>query len=1481
VVFPGFTFSTQFEYTVTVAVTVPDPTAGATGFVTGTDSIIVTVKPSALRLLINGGRLWHTTVFKPLTIDATESFDPDKTSQALRWQFDCRPLHAVWWLPCELPVQPVLEAEVSGNLSLPSGFVTPGTYEFIITLFANPDDGRSTTSNVTLIVVTTPTLDLSIAALSTHKVNPNIRLVLAGSLPGLAASHRHRAQWMWTVVAGDLNLATSTASAITNPELVVKPDVLTSGQTMRMRLQATLDGVSGLAEVEFLINGPPTSGTCSVNPTVGKATFTDFELACVDWVDDTSDLPFSYDFAIIEVGTLAEKPLGKRSPVNFVISVLPEGPDVTGEVVLQASVLDILESRSIVRMVTIVTGESPLNAQKTGYLPQVASKIANARASTNADVSLQIASAVAASIHKHEPGVTVGPTVKQELVDTLSEVVGASGASQQRLTGAMLALSETMAVPSSHVNGLPDANIAETALVVIEDAITISSNIGTNQQMAEATLSAMTSVLADGAHATRIIAAQQRAGAVRSVSALGPQLSVAASTFKVVVDRIVASITALGRNILSSQVPGAAPIQMGTDIRVTLLQNTPLMLEGLLIPVTSLFNFSLPIEAMKVTGDQAGAVNVQGIALAATVDPYRPISTRQMALTSSVVVDDALTGVAVANPSLSRPVLVHLIRDTAPLPLLDGVSERLERCVFLDHSTGVWSTTGLLVDNVSGDGSSMQCSSYHLSDFTALAGNVPTEIDVPLPPGPVTEEGRLLPLRTLPVVIVVILTIAYVVGIFLGRLRDKRDVIAFRDHPDKFFNAKILGRVTLHAATDPNPLSRVVRTIATRHTLLRALYVMPYHALTTPQILSAASVFFISIMFFNAALYGHHQSNTGAIIIGIYGAIIALPAPFLFTLLFKALAQRYRVRPKGAGSNKAGAYKYRNLPGRGTAYGASVAETKDVRPITLRMAKDFDPTEFKSPKALISPRELVGGVEEDVLLREARTSMPGGLDGATTAAAAAAAAAVGAKGRKRRPMPTAAARQLAAMGLGDVVENRDVEPVGGKREVEEGAGRWTAEEQLHAAMQALKAGSYWRQRTQSMRNSSGTIGMRRGVRDANMAVELVASPFVERERRLPYARGWMAYGLTLSYAAVALYFALRYALHFESEMAWGWLGACVTSSVLFVGFLEPLRVVMAEFWPDVVVKVTGRDLLQERRERLYERAEAAERNRRRELPANRARPPPAPAPAPTKPSAMEMPPGRQYRTPELREARLAAKEAEAAAAADIAVDWVAQIPVLDPGGLPGMLESPPGQADDSALSDLLRPWHETSNTPLAPRARLPPLPADAVTPLPPLPAFSEEDLTGTMSRDDRSSSGSDAADDTAAEISAAVAAVGGEWRPLTGVSAGGLSGVDPDVDNDEVARALELAIQGGGELDIESEGLDTTTRGAGLTSGSESEGSASVSSEGDEEQAGDTTAEDYRQYLQSLVDESFGGDEGVGFAIAVWDKENSEWKTGE
>lgn len=177
------------------------------------------------------------------------------------------------------------------NLTIPTAYLAarwvPATYNF--TLNVSKADGRSSTASalVTMDESNPPGLEIDPIDAKYNNVAETY-LPLYGET---ACASGTLASYTWTIVSpagADASslFAASTATAST----VIALGQLTSGATYSFRLTGVNGrGGTGYAQVDVVVNTPPSSGALVVTPVVGEALVTSFTGLMQNWVDD--DLP--------------------------------------------------------------------------------------------------------------------------------------------------------------------------------------------------------------------------------------------------------------------------------------------------------------------------------------------------------------------------------------------------------------------------------------------------------------------------------------------------------------------------------------------------------------------------------------------------------------------------------------------------------------------------------------------------------------------------------------------------------------------------------------------------------------------------------------------------------------------------------------------------------------------------------------------------------------------------------------------------------------------------------------------------------------------------------------------------------------------------------------------------------------------------------------------------------------------------------------
>jgi len=224
----------------------------------------------------------------------------------------------------------------SFSINIPAGTLLPGTYQFTVTARKEPLAGPegplnrvvSISKRVTVLappsgpatatgsVPVKPIVALE--PLGRNVVNASDKLVLRGNItvsyPNPAWTPAEKStyfterfsniDWMWEVMEGVLDVSDFPDTVTTDfksPILAVAPDKLAAGEKYKLRLTATdrESTLVGQDSVEFVVNGAPTSGTCSVDKTTGVAAQDKFSFLCSGWEDEQQE-GLRYDIKYVD-----------------------------------------------------------------------------------------------------------------------------------------------------------------------------------------------------------------------------------------------------------------------------------------------------------------------------------------------------------------------------------------------------------------------------------------------------------------------------------------------------------------------------------------------------------------------------------------------------------------------------------------------------------------------------------------------------------------------------------------------------------------------------------------------------------------------------------------------------------------------------------------------------------------------------------------------------------------------------------------------------------------------------------------------------------------------------------------------------------------------------------------------------------------------------------------------------------------------------
>jgi len=297
------TAGTTYEFVVLMEVLPPTgPALEVSSLVT------VSVTQSPLHAIIQGGERRVHGIDKRLRIDGSKSYDPDSVdgTSGLSFVWECYDVVAGGsCLDVSTGGALGLGGETISILSLPLGRLEADrTLRFTMTVSKGDRSSSSTVIIETLEGAPPDVFIEPLACALCEQDDSKVKITATGKLALVGSTTATNS--VWSQVDGDLPPAafgeeatTYFLTPISQPQLALRPNVLTAGVEYTFRLSAWSDFSSTVAwtEVSFVVNAPPNGGLFSVTPPTGEEMTTNFRLECMKWVDDSSDLPLSYRFS--------------------------------------------------------------------------------------------------------------------------------------------------------------------------------------------------------------------------------------------------------------------------------------------------------------------------------------------------------------------------------------------------------------------------------------------------------------------------------------------------------------------------------------------------------------------------------------------------------------------------------------------------------------------------------------------------------------------------------------------------------------------------------------------------------------------------------------------------------------------------------------------------------------------------------------------------------------------------------------------------------------------------------------------------------------------------------------------------------------------------------------------------------------------------------------------------------------------------------
>ena len=279
----------------------------------GECTINIRMKESKLQAHIKGSSQNIPTNFG-FSLDGRRSFDPDNpNSTSLRYTWRCKEMTQSGTGCVDREgnsIDSLLKAE--SRVWIPGEVFGEGNrMQFTLTLGDAAAPTRPVVS-VSIYIVTVGKVSRSVRIQergglgSKRKLNEDINLVaitrVLGTGTGTTTQSESLPKYKWT--CNLLNLTTEYIEGALGKymkipgHLLASSDSLLLEESIEVRVEVTMNGLTSTASKQLEINKPPLPGDLVLTPNTGTALITPFSFMAVDWQDDDSPLSYTIYYAI-------------------------------------------------------------------------------------------------------------------------------------------------------------------------------------------------------------------------------------------------------------------------------------------------------------------------------------------------------------------------------------------------------------------------------------------------------------------------------------------------------------------------------------------------------------------------------------------------------------------------------------------------------------------------------------------------------------------------------------------------------------------------------------------------------------------------------------------------------------------------------------------------------------------------------------------------------------------------------------------------------------------------------------------------------------------------------------------------------------------------------------------------------------------------------------------------------------------------------
>jgi hypothetical protein len=403
--------------------------SAGTARINSTASVFITVTSGSIISQIKGGSVrWLSA---DTTLDGSGSYDEDSNDASLlQYEWSCLFINALdYGSSCTSTIFDSSTSLSSSNLKISYAMLnSTKLYQISLVVSTSTSTKRYGQSFVS-IRQQTSTISASVSISSTATViNKDSQMTLVSAGDGSQSLFM-----TWSAYVNDQafslnnsaltplqrNFTSSQMIGSISYPLVLSANTFSGGVSVTFRISASYQSSSSssskrrqltgttteltlisYSEITFRVNEPPSSGIMTIIPANGTALTTNFAFSTSGWIDDATDLPFTYDFRnALTLATIATTSsfIKSRTEDNAATSLLAAGLQSNDRriyIVIRA--YDIYLASSTISS-TVVVG--PLSATNVDYSSILTSSLSAALSVQNVDGLVSVINMVSSSMN--------------------------------------------------------------------------------------------------------------------------------------------------------------------------------------------------------------------------------------------------------------------------------------------------------------------------------------------------------------------------------------------------------------------------------------------------------------------------------------------------------------------------------------------------------------------------------------------------------------------------------------------------------------------------------------------------------------------------------------------------------------------------------------------------------------------------------------------------------------------------------------------------------------------------------------------------------------------------------------------------------------------------------------------------------------------------------------------------------------------------